>query len=1085
MCLFPSLTFIFAFIGGLVASKNTKDSMIDVWVVSGGRASLPCLLKPKLKDDQPVLVLWYRRFSSSLPIYSYDARVGDFSSGVRWWDEVALGRRGYFVPSSAPALVLEPAHAHDQDIYTCRVDYRVSTSTTTRVNLTVVVPPGPPVVIWEGREMVGTVGPLQENQLTELTCRSVGGRPSPALTWWNEGRELPLLYANSSLDPVTGTSVSEATLSVAPKRELQGGSLTCDARTPTTSTPHEEATVPPRSASVVLNITLSPVEVRILEPNPIVATSGSTISVVCRALGSHPPAELSWWRGIRSLEPHVTHAIQDGGNITTASLTIAVTGEDDGATVTCRGVNPALSRGEPLTDRRKLVVYYEPIVDLSLGKPLEAENIKEEDDVYFECNVKSNPKLHRIEWYHNGQEILQDINAGVVVSQQSLVIRGVVRSHSGSYTCVATNAQGRGVSNTFFLTVQHAPICAGSTGTERTQGAARGSVVKAKCRVEAEPSSNLIWSWVRKRTDGSEEILSPDKYVIEGLTSTLTVVPGRREDYGRLLCRATNNVGRQKEACVVNLVPAGPPDTPTNCSATTVNPDGMKPALVVSCLEGFDGGLPQNFLLEAWQDGLVIANISSEYPEWVVSTVEAGKRVILNIVGHNIRGRSDPVTMKIQTSSAQHRAAPVQESAGEVPPIVGAALGGMGVILVLLLVGVAIVRGSYRCPRKPVAEKTLASSSTEALDPDVVQSIKHLDIVPCVREEHSNEEIYPMFTYSVHIHPPGDGEKTEETLETVDESIGNAALLAGRVQTHLSASPRQRRPCDRLNLFLDQSEDSGVSESESGNELKIPGAERRSSPVSGSKGESGRPYSAVPKEQSPEKASSGGRRHSPSFIGMTATSSSTEDIYDTSEGGQCSSRINHECVSSRDRPLDPSSREIFGLSEREPPDGGESAAVVEVICHAVSPTGPVTNKGQKPPKKKKARPLPQGEPVLESQPPERDPARILSLDRNEIGVPVTLYKAPNGELLLLPRKPDYEGIGVQLTSTPVYAIATLPKAAGRSGRVTTQTTTKENESSPKLPVAAPINKSHGAKQVGEIDYIPPVHPDMCRRESSV
>ncbi|XP_064103223.1 hemicentin-1-like [Macrobrachium nipponense] len=789
--------------------------MIDVWVVSGGRATLPCLPKPKLEGDQPLLVLWYRPFSSSLPIYSYDARVGDFSSGVRWWDEVALGKRAYFVPSTTPSLVLEPTHAHDQDVYTCRIDYRVSTSTTTRVNLTVVVPPGPPVVMWEGREMVGTVGPLQENQLTELTCRSVGGSPAPSLTWWNEGRELPLLHSHSSWDPVTGSSVVEASLSVTAKRELQGGSLTCYAHTPAHLNASEGAIIPPRSASVSLNITLSPVEVRILEPDPFVAMSGSTVSVVCRALGSHPPADLSWWKDGKSLEPHVTHAIQDGGNITTATLTVAVTGADDGTTVTCTGVNPALSKEEePLSDRRKLTVFYEPIVELTLGRPLEADNIKEEDDVYFECHVKSNPKSHRIEWYHNGEEIGQRVRAGVVLSRQSLVLRGVVRSHSGSYTCVATNAHGRSVSNTFLLTVQHAPICAGSAGRERTLGAARGTVVKARCTVEAEPSSNLVWSWVRKRTDGSEEILSSDKYIIEGLTSTLTVMPERREDYGRLLCRATNNVGHQKEPCTVNLVPAGPPDMPTNCSATHVNPDALKPAIAVACLEGFDGGLPQNFLLEVWQDGLVLANISSEYPEWVVSGMESGKGVILNIVGHNIRGRSDPVTMKVQTSSAQHTAAPVQESAIEVSPGIGAALGVVGAILVLLLSVIVIIRRSYTCPRKPVGGKTPASSSpTEGLDLDVVQSIKHLDVVSCVQEEHPKEELLdPMFVYSTHIYPPGDREGTDENHASTDEDIGNVVLLTGKVQRHLSKSPRQRRLYDtnrqRMNLSHDQSEDS-------------------------------------------------------------------------------------------------------------------------------------------------------------------------------------------------------------------------------------------------------------------------------------
>ncbi|XP_064096588.1 uncharacterized protein LOC135208394 [Macrobrachium nipponense] len=797
-----------------------------------------------------------------------------------------------------------------------------------------------------------------------------------------------------------------------------------------------------------------------------------------------------------SLEPHVTQAIQDSGNVTTASLTIAVTPEDDGATVTCTGVNPSLSHEQPLADRRKIIVYYEPIVDLALGKPLEADNIKEKDDVYFECHIKSNPRFHRIEWQHNGQEIFQNISAGVVISQQSLVIRRVVRSHSGSYTCVATNAQGRTVSNAFFLTVQYAPICAGLAGQERIEGAGRGMVVKAKCRVEAQPSSNLVWSWVRKRTDGSEEILFHDNYVVEGLTSTLTVVPERREDYGRLLCRATNKVGRQKQPCIVNLVPAGPPDTPTNCSATTVNPDTTEPALAVSCLEGFDGGLPQNFLLEAWQDGLVIANISSEYPEWVVSSVEAGKRVILNIVGHNIRGRSDPVTMKVQTSSAQHRAASVQESAAEVSPIIGAALGVMGVILVLLLVGVAIVRRFYSCSRKPVAEKTLASSSIEGLDPDVVQSIKRLDIVPCVQEEHSKEELDPMFTNSVNIHLPGDREKTKETHEITEERIGNAVLLTGRVQTHSSDSPRRHRLHDILNLSHDQSEDSGVSESESNNELKIPGVEESSPSTSGSKGKSARHYITVPIENSPEKASYGGDsgcKDSSSFIEMTAICSSSKHIYETPEGGQCSSRMPHEGIpltfSLHDMPLEPFSREVhLGLIKRGPPDGGERASSVELICHAASPAevfSPVTNKDRMPPKKKNVHLFLQGEPVLESETPNRDPARILSLDRNEIGAPVTLYRTDNGELFLLPRKPDYEGIVVQLTTTPFCAITTLPKATGSRGKASIEIRTKEKDSSQKLPTGASANKSHSAKQIGRRDNNPSMHPDVCRRENSV
>lgn len=42
-----------------------------------------------------------------------------------------------------------------------------------------------------------------------------------------------------------------------------------------------------------------------------------------------------------------------------------------------------------------------PLVSLSLGSTLNPHDIKEGDDVYFECNVRANPREHRISWYHN------------------------------------------------------------------------------------------------------------------------------------------------------------------------------------------------------------------------------------------------------------------------------------------------------------------------------------------------------------------------------------------------------------------------------------------------------------------------------------------------------------------------------------------------------------------------------------------------------------------------------------------------------------------------------------------------------------
>jgi hypothetical protein len=42
-----------------------------------------------------------------------------------------------------------------------------------------------------------------------------------------------------------------------------------------------------------------------------------------------------------------------------------------------------------------------PQVTLQLGNKLNPDTIKENDDVYFECNIRANPKNYKITWLHN------------------------------------------------------------------------------------------------------------------------------------------------------------------------------------------------------------------------------------------------------------------------------------------------------------------------------------------------------------------------------------------------------------------------------------------------------------------------------------------------------------------------------------------------------------------------------------------------------------------------------------------------------------------------------------------------------------
>ena len=51
---------------------------------------------------QVYLVLWYREGEGE-PLYSYDARHGDWNRGARWSDRHQFGPRAHFQLSSSPA----------------------------------------------------------------------------------------------------------------------------------------------------------------------------------------------------------------------------------------------------------------------------------------------------------------------------------------------------------------------------------------------------------------------------------------------------------------------------------------------------------------------------------------------------------------------------------------------------------------------------------------------------------------------------------------------------------------------------------------------------------------------------------------------------------------------------------------------------------------------------------------------------------------------------------------------------------------------------------------------------------------------
>lgn len=74
------------------------------------------------------------------------------------------------------------------------------------------------------------------------------------------------------------------------------------------------------------------------------------------------------------------------------------------------------------------------------------------------------------------------------------------------------------------------------------------------CDVLARPK-DLKFHWSFNNSAEDERSLS--SYVSNGTRSVLTFSPTKQRDYGTVLCFANNEIGRQREACVFNIVPAG------------------------------------------------------------------------------------------------------------------------------------------------------------------------------------------------------------------------------------------------------------------------------------------------------------------------------------------------------------------------------------------------------------------------------------------------------------------------------------------------------------------------------------------------
>ncbi|KAE8750742.1 hypothetical protein FOCC_FOCC002452 [Frankliniella occidentalis] len=233
-------------------------------------------------------------------------------------------------------------------------------------------------------------------------------------------------------------------------------------------------------------------------------------------------------------------------------------------------------------------------------------------------------------------------------------------------------------------------------------GAVKGERITLHCELDANPSQ-VSYHWTFNHSGSLPDNVRQHQGPGAGASSpVLFYTPTVDQDYGTLACYGTNQVGRQTRPCVFQIAAAVRPFCPANCTLSNVTHAGF---LRIECVEGFDGGLPQWFLLQMVElPGMQVRHnvtLHKGPPVFELSWAPAsGVSYQARVYAVNNKGLSDAVIIEDALLSG------ISPVTG---PVVSQALSPVLMVLVaisgsLLLIGLSAVVALYVCRRPPAAE---------------------------------------------------------------------------------------------------------------------------------------------------------------------------------------------------------------------------------------------------------------------------------------------------------------------------------------------------------------------------------------------
>jgi len=645
-------------------NDDTEAPVHTVMVVAGSTAELPCEINIDNPEDRTKLVLWFRN-QSLTPFYTYNVMNADIQP-KHWRDPESFfsARSSYSANSHKSSLKITSIKLSDSGRYKCRVDYHLEQTSFQLIDLIVIVPPEKPRIFYETEQVQSNRLHVTENQSVTLVCESKGGVPLPALTWWQDYNLIDKSFQRFNNKVVNKLELVEL------GRENLNSLFICQASNNNLSMPV--------STSVKLDLSFPPLSVKILRTDHTLIV-GQSRTLECEVTGARPKPKITWWKGGTQLRESQSRTSLDG-NTTVSSTYIVPQMSDSGLVLVCRVETPGLQ--EIKENEWKLPVHYSPRSQIQLGGSLNSTNIREFDDVYFECRVDANPPYRKITWKHNDRVLFQNKDNGIIISGSSLAIQGIKRDYIGNYTCSATNDIGKGGSSSINLDIKYTPAC--SPGQQLVYEVAKLSSVHVSCSMDANPDREIHFNWKFNTTANTVNIPASDVSQ-QGLTSIAKYTPRTELDFGTLICWGANSVGRGIP-CVYHLLPIGPPNPPTDCWARNVTYSTLK----VSCEGKYDKHLPEFFLeVRLANTGISIQKLHSPSMDFDIIGLKPGSSYTITVKSKTKFGISEPVYVPIVTliePIKQLAETKVKEKKEEESEKIAIVLGGIATVILLVVV---------------------------------------------------------------------------------------------------------------------------------------------------------------------------------------------------------------------------------------------------------------------------------------------------------------------------------------------------------------------------------------------------------------